>query len=234
MSTRSQTRFTPGEEIDAVTQWSFGAVDARAARFAAKAKLQEETADIATAEASRQAGFEDGFAQGHATAILEAQKQIDEHIRTQNTNNAQQFVKLFESANAQLHASEQTMAQGVLELACELAKTIVRREISIDPSIVLPVIGDALTMIVGDGKCARVKLNPADLATLMGPIEAEYPGFDLKLSADSEVRRGGCLVESMGAVVDGTVQKRWMRAVATLGMEVPWDIHEGAEGPLDE
>jgi flagellar assembly protein FliH len=36
-------------------------------------------------------------------------------------------------------------------------------------------------------------------------------------------------VEAAGTVVDGTVEKRWQRAVASLGLEASWedanDIH---------
>jgi flagellar assembly protein FliH len=31
------------------------------------------------------------------------------------------------------------------------------------------------------------------------------------------------VIESAGTVVDATVQKRWLRAIATLGLTTPWD-----------
>jgi flagellar assembly protein FliH len=39
---------------------------------------------------------------------------------------------------------------------------------------------------------------------------------------DASVERGGCLVESGGTVIDGTVSKRWERAVAQLGLARTW------------
>jgi len=27
----------------------------------------------------------------------------------------------------------------------------------------------------------------------------------------------------LGAVVDGTIEKRWVRAVATMGLDIPWE-----------
>ena len=220
---RNYTRFIPGEEIDDATQWRFGAVDSASMYLAEKAKLREKPADPAQVEIIRQEGYAEGFAQGNALATLEAQRQIEEFVRKQELDNARSFVKLFESAQAQLHSSEQAMATGVLALACELAKSVIRREISVDPMALQPVIRDALSVIVGDGKSARIRLNPADLATLQAPIAAEFPGFDLKLLADGAIAQGGCVLESVGAVVDGTLEKRWMRAVATLGLDTPWE-----------
>jgi len=220
---RNYTRFIPGEEIDDATQWRFGAVDSASLNLAAQAKLREKPADAAQVEIIRQEGYAEGFAQGNALATLDAQRQIEEFVRKQEADNARNFVKLFESAQAQLHSSEQAMATGVLALACELAKSVIRREVALDPLVLLPVIRDALGIIVGDGKSVRVRLNPADLATLQGPIATEFPGFDLKLLTDGAILQGGCIVESLGAVVDGTLQKRWMRTVATLGLDTTWE-----------
>ena len=220
---RNYTRFIPGDEIDDVAQWRFGAVDAASQRLAAQPRTGEPQADSVQTETIRQEGYAEGFAQGHALATLDAQRQIDEFVRNQETENARSFVKLFESAKAYLQSSEQVIANGVLALACELAKSVIRHEVLIDPLVAQPVIRDALGIIVGDGKSARVRLNPLDLANLQGPIDAEFPGFDLKLLGDAAVQRGGCVVESLGAVVDGTIEKRWMRAVATMGFDIPWE-----------
>lgn len=220
---RNYTRFIPGDEIDDVAQWRFGAVDAASQRLAGQSRAREPLADAAQTEIVRQEGYAEGFAQGHALAILDTQRQIEEFTRNQETENARSFVKLFESVKAHLQSSEQAIANGVLALSCELAKNVIRREVLVDPMVVQPIIRDALSIIVGDGKSARVRLNPVDLANLQGLIDVEFPGFDLKLLGDAAVQRGGCVVESLGAVVDGTIAKRWARAVATMGLDIPWE-----------
>jgi len=53
--------------------------------------------------------------------------------------------------------------------------------------------------------------------------------LSLTLLADAAVNRGGCLIESAGAVVTGAWKKRWQRAVANLGLNVPWE--EPVNGP---
>jgi flagellar assembly protein FliH len=59
-------------------------------------------------------------------------------------------------------------------------------------------------------------------------LRQEFSYLSLTLLADSSIKRGGCLVESAGTVVDGTVEKRWMRAVATLGLDPAWEVEEDA------
>ncbi|NBV65077.1 MAG: hypothetical protein EBR71_11580 [Planctomycetes bacterium] len=51
----------------------------------------------------------------------------------------------------------------------------------------------------------------------------ELASLALTLVADPSITPGGCVIESAGTVVDATVQKRWLRAIGTLGLTMPWD-----------
>jgi flagellar assembly protein FliH len=48
--------------------------------------------------------------------------------------------------------------------------------------------------------------------------------LQLTLVPDASVTAGGCLVEAAGTVVDGTVERRWHKAVASLGLESSWEL----------
>ena len=231
--TRSHSRFIPGEEVGAVTDWQFGAVDQSSLRFAAKLKAQEEAQAQAKESVLRQAGFDDGysqgFAQGHAQATLEGQRQINEYIATQGQEAALQFGQLLESAQAQIAEQEQVMAKGVLELACELARQVLRHELSTNPNALQPVIREALGVLAIDSKAALVRLNPLDQDVLAEVLRTEFSGLSLTLLADTSIARGGCLVESAGTVVDGTLEKRWQRSVASLGLDSAWEVGDGID-----
>lgn len=232
MTIRTHSRFIPGEEIEAVTDWDFGAVDQKSVRFAAKLKAQALAEEQAKGDVLRQAGFSDGyaegFAQGHAQATLEGQRQLTEYIATQGQELSRSFGRMIETAQAQLAEHEQDMAQGVLELACELARQVLRHELSSNPNALQPVIREALGVLAIDSKAALVRMNPLDLDVLEDALRAEFPHLSLTLLADTSITRGGCLVESAGTVVDGTVEKRWKRAVASLGLETAWEVSDGS------
>lgn len=220
---RNYTRFIPGEEIGAVEQWDFGAVDNRAVLLAAQVKVQQVAAERAQDESLRQEGFAQGFEQGRAHATVEAQRQMAEFVAQQGQVAGQQLARLFEQAQAQLAAAEQAMAQGVLEIACELARQVLRRELSVDPAALQPVLREALGLLLADGKSTVVRLNPLDRDTLANGAANEFASQALTLLADPIITPGGCVVESAGAVVDATVQKRWLRAIATLGLTSSWN-----------
>src|SRR5450830_62701 len=225
---RNYSRFIPGEEIDAVEQWNFAAVDTASLLLAAQVKVRDEAAEEFKQEACRQEGYAEGFAQGRAQATVEAQRQMADFIANQGRDAAREFARLFATVQVQLVEAEQVMAQGTLELACELARQVLRRELSVDPQAVQPVVREALGLLVADTKSAVVRLHPLDLELFEEVIRSEFSALSLTLLADASLTRGGCLIESAGTVVDGTLEKRWLRAVANLGLNSSW------EEPADE
>lgn len=220
---RTPSRFIPGEQINAVSRWSFGAVDSASLQMAAHAQARLSAAEEARDEALRQEGYAQGFAQGQAHAMLEAQHQISAYVEQQGRDAAQRFAQLFESAQQQLSEAQQNMAQEVLELGVELARQVLRHELSVNPNALQPVIREALGLLADDSKNAVVRLNPLDAEMLQEAVQSEFAGLSLTLIADAGVKPGGCLVSSKGMVVDGSLHVRWRRAVATLGLNVAWE-----------
>lgn len=224
---RNQSRFIPGESIGEVSGWEFAAVDQQSDRFAAKLRAQAMQEAFEKEELLRQAGFSDGYAQGfakgHAQGCLEGQQQLDDYVATTGAQAAEHFGQVFASARAQLEELEQSIAAGVLDIACALARQIVRQELSVNPNVLQPIIREALSTLVLDNRPAVVRLNPVDSDVFADTIRESFPGLSLTLIPDADVTQGGCLVECAGTVVDGTVEKRWERAVAALGMRSQWD-----------
>jgi flagellar assembly protein FliH len=224
---RDNTRFIPGEDIDTFAQWSFAAVDTASLRLAAESDARQLVEDGARDGASRQAahaqGFAEGFAQGQARATLEGEHKIDLYTRTHGQAVSDRFSQLMQDAQEQLAQSQQVMAQGVLELACELARQVVRQELSVNPNVLQPVIREALGMLAADSKNALVRLNPLDAEVLQDAVQTEFVALNLTFVSDATIKPGGCLITSAGTVVDGNLDTRWRRAIASLGMKLPWD-----------
>jgi len=208
-------------------------VDQVSIRFAEKLKAQAEAEERLREESAKQAGYTEGyaegFAQGHAQATLEGQRLIADYISTQGQETADTFAAIFKSAQSQLADSEQVMAKGVLELACEIARQVLRHELSSNPNALQPVVREALGVLAADNKSAVIRMNPLDLDVLAEPTQTEFPNLALTLVPDASITRGGCLVEAAGTVVDGTMEKRWLRAVASLGLESTWEAADDAD-----
>lgn len=224
---RNISRFIPGEDIQAVTQWDFGDVDADMLKLEELEQARQSEIDQARDEELRAKahadGFAEGFAQGQAVAVLQGEQQLQAYIDGQGRDAATQFARLLEATQAQLADAHQVMARGVLELACEVARQVLRHELSVNPNAVLPVVREGLTLLADDSKAAVVRLNPLDLEVLQDTLQTEFSGLALTLTADSSIAPGGCRISSAGAVVDGDLHLRWRRAIAKLGLELDWD-----------
>jgi flagellar assembly protein FliH len=228
MSMKNYARFIPGEEIDAVEQWQFRAMDTTAQLLAASIKEREEQDAAAQAESHLQQAYQDGYAAGVEQGKLQAQADLQQQMQAFLSNQAQEaadkLTAFFESAQQEQQAAEQAMAQGVLALSCELARQVLRHELVVNQAVVMPVLAEAISLLGAEFKTAVVKLHPQDLTALGAQIQTDFAGIGLNLRADPDLLPGSCLVESAGTVIDGTLQKRWQRAVATLGIESNWEV----------
>lgn len=234
---RPKSSFIPGEDIEQVSDWAFSAVDTHSDRFAAKLRAQEMQEALQKEEDLRQSGFAEGygagytegFAKGHEQAALAGQQQLDDYIANQGRDATQRLGTLFAQVHTQLAQEEQAIAKEMLEMACEIARQVLRKELAVNPNLLQPVIREALGMLLLDGRPSTIRLHPDDADVLAGTLREDFAGLDLTLIPDATITPGGCRVQNGGAVIDATVEKRWQRAVASLGLESVWerdnDVH---------
>lgn len=237
-SQRSYSRFIPSEEVGDFTQWKFGAVDGsdlvEPVEPEPVAEIPAEIDEAAQQALIQQAcddAYAEGFAQGQAQTALEWQRRMDEYIAQQGHETAQRLQSVVQTLDASLIDMQQQMAQQLLELACDIARQVVRQELSVNPNALQPVVREAVGMLVTEGRPAVVRLNPADMEAMAQPLREEIDAPGVQWMADAAVPPGGCLVESAGTAVDGSLEKRWQRAIAALGLQSPWqEEEEGSDG----
>ena len=225
------TRFIPDEEIAGSAPWQFVAVDERA-RLADEEALRAEQARAAERQPSYlqkiqdayEAGRQQGHEDGHAEATREGNARLDDYVNGQGQAAAERLSAMAVSMGQSLVMSQERIAEQVLEMACALARQVLRRELSIDPHALVPVVREALGQLVADGRLATVRLNPQDLEVLRKPLSEEFASAPVAWTADAAMPAGGCQVESAGTVIDGRLQTRWSRAVAALGVDAAWEI----------
>lgn len=212
----SHTRLIASEDIAHVARWQFGAVG--------HGRTQPE-GGISDPEALRAAhaqGHAEGFAAGRAQALAEAEAQHAIWRASEGQEAARRLVSLLQAAEAGLADAQQSIARGTLEIACALARQVLRHELATDPNALEPVVHEALSLLLADGRAATVRLAPVDFDLLDEALRTQFAGQPVSVLSDTAVQPGDCLVESAGAVVDGSVASRWSRAVASLGLAMPW------------
>ena len=203
----------------------------------ASAQLREDEVQALLEQARQEAhaaGYQEGLQTGHGQGLEEGTQQagaewqhrFDDYQAQQGRQAAEQLQGLLQAAQQGVHGIQQRMAPDVLQLACDIARQVVRQELRSNPQALLPVVREALDMMSAETKPATVRLNPQDWERLQEPLKAAHPQPKIEWLADASVKAGDCLVESAGAQVDGGLERRWQRAVAALGLVSTW--YEGA------
>ncbi len=233
-SSRHYTRFIPREEVGNAKRWEFGDVHGAGVLHplmeqapvlepeAASAPAFDEAEQQALLQQAHDEGHARGLAEGQQQARLEAQQQLDDYVVGQGREAAERLNQLAHNLEASLAGLQQGMAQDVLQLACDIARQVVRREVLGKPQAMLPVVREALAMLAAESRPATVRLHPADWMALEKPLREEFASPRIEWQADAAVQPGDCLVESAGMVIDGTLDKRWRRAIAALGLTQAW------------
>ena len=225
------SRFIPSEEINAVSEWRFANVDGTPhvdeieQRLPTGPSPEEVAAQI---EAARQQAFDEGYAQGNTDGCQATRDELGKASRKAIEHNRQRVDEVLENMRTQLDQAHDQIAQAVLQMACNLARQVLRRELSIDPLAVQPVLNEALALLKADTVPVIVRLHPADLAAIDEAKEADQQGVKPRFLSDPSVSPGGCVLEAQGSGVDATLETRWSRAIANLGLSSTWESDDAA------
>ena len=172
---------------------------------------------------ARAEGHAQGLAQGQAQTQQQWQQRMDDHVTGAGREQASRVSELLRGLEESFGQMQSAMAQELLNLACDIARQVVRQELRSQPQALLPVIREALDMLVDESRPATIRLNPADFDMLNAALQAEHGAHSrIQWLGDAAIEAGGVKVESGGTEIDGSLDKRWRRAVAALGLVSTW------------
>ena len=106
-----------------------------------------------------------------------------------------------------------------VQLACAIARRIVRRELQQQPELSVQWISEALRLCAGAAEIT-VRLHPSDHATLgsqASQLAAEFhPAAPAKIVADPSITPGGCRVETEFGSIDQQIETQLDRIAQEL------------------
>ncbi|NRF70201.1 flagellar biosynthesis protein [Aquincola sp. S2] len=218
------TRFIPREELQGFASWmpnTFG--DNPTAQSSVRAAVPEpepvsteSAAAIIQAQmhAARQDGYRDGYRDG--LVALESFKQSFAQQL------AGQFGLVLTNFDHELGALEQHIATSVSRIATQLARQVVRSELTARPELVVQVAIDAVNAVLMSARQITVYVHPEDQAMIAGGAGEVLAARGARLVSQPNIDRGGVLIESDAGTVDARISARWNQAVQALGTQVDW------------
>jgi flagellar assembly protein FliH len=237
--TTSYSRFIPREELSDVAAWSPEALSGAAQRARAPISAPAPPAPAAPPmadkpaappapdvqqllHAARQTGYQDGYRDGLAA--------LDAFKASFAQQLSAQLGQLVTSFDAEFLALETQMAEALTRTAVELARQVVRSEITQRPEHIASVAHDAVEALHMSARHVRVRVNPADFELVMSGAGDAMKARDAQVLPDPDVARGGCAVESDIGSVDASLAARWQQADAAMGQTSLWEDRRGAGG----
>ncbi len=149
---------------------------------------------------TEESAYERGLADGRRAG---AQEQADGLRRATEALRA-----ITEALNAARADFAVARSENLKALAVAIAQRIIGREINADPSAVQELAERALDEVDLEGP-VRVRLNPDDLAALQdtNSLPAKHStNSPVEWTPDTEISRGGCVVEHPRRIIDGQVE----------------------------
>ncbi|MEO8154820.1 MAG: FliH/SctL family protein [Rhizobacter sp.] len=232
------SRFIPREELSGFAAWKPGALSGadeapnaavqRAEPPAPPAPPKPSPAEelAAHVRAARTAGYQDGYRDG--LVALEGFKQS---FASQTTA---QIGALTSSYTQQLDALQQDMARALAVSATHLARQMVRGELVQRPELVAAVAQEAVDTLLLSAHHITLRVHPDDHALVSQGAADVLAARGARLLSDIGVTRGGCVVESDIGVIDASLETRWRRAAASLGIDEGWDGAVSADDEVSE
>lgn len=127
-------------------------------------------------------------------------------------------------AAAKLEAALQELDDGVadelLALSLELARLVVRGEITARPETVLAVIHEALGQL--PHQHAAIYLHPDDASLVRSYAGEQLAHAGHRIHEDAKLGRGDCVLDAGGSHLDAALPTRWRRVLENLGVEDAW------------
>jgi flagellar assembly protein FliH len=184
-----------GPEVHPVT-WQLRTVPA------ATAKLETQPAGISEAQVQHQVrqALETGRREGEAAA----RQQFDAEVRDAVAQFAQAAVDVARSRAASIRRAE----SDIVQLAIEIARRILHRELSVDRSAVSALIRAALEKLVSQ-EVHRVRVHPEHEALVRECLKEAGRDGGVEVIGDPTQPRGGAVFESARGSLDASVETQF-------------------------
>jgi flagellar assembly protein FliH len=148
--------------------------------------------------------YEKGFSEGERAGRETGEKMV-EAVLKQYTQTLEELKGLRRNL---LTGSERE----VVRLSLEVAKKVVKREVSVDEELILALVKVALSRLA-DQSVMTIRVNPKDGQSILhfrespGHRDSWHDG--IKLVEDPMITRGGCLIETDSGVIDARVEEQF-------------------------
>jgi flagellar assembly protein FliH len=153
-------------------------------------------------------GYEDGLKKGYDEGIKKAQNEIKKKAEKIN-NIAGIFKKAIDELSHLKTEQIKAFLPEILKLSIKIAEKIVATKISLEKSLIIAIVKEALKSVPLNEEKVIIRLNPEDYNFLkenFKELELDEKMVDIEPSPD--IRSGGCYIETISKEIDSTIEQK--------------------------
>ncbi len=203
------------EEQGEIRQWQ----PPEMIRSATDVSVQEARGSLLTAEQlehvqsqAYKEGFErgkkDGFEYGHKEAIAGSRNEI--------IAKAAQMDDLLSALNTPFKELDEQVERELISLTISMVRQLVRREVKLDPTQIIGVVREALSLLPVSARNISLVLHPEDAKLVREIFEVSEKDLVWSIVEDPVLDRGGCKVITDTSRIDATLESRLAAMITTL------------------
>lgn len=200
----------PKEQLTAFERWELASFDPHPGDKDQDSALPT----VVELESIRQQAHDEGYAQGREAGYAAGIQQA----RTE----AAQVHTLLQNLQDALGLMDGQLAQSLLDLSLEIARKMTGEILQTKPEAILKIVGDAISSLPHFNQNAHLVLHPDDAELVRKHMGEQLSHAGWKIFTDTQIRRGGCRVETAHSQVDATTEARWKRIVESIGEDKSW------------
>jgi len=188
-------------------------------------KIEALTSEIVTLQMelenqkkSHQEELEQKETEAFEKGKVEGIKETSETFQNENDDLKSQLIRsitLIEEKTTHLENMFEHIEEDLVESALLIAKKVIKKEIETNSVNVTKSIAHALIDTIKSVTKLTLKVNPNDFKE----ISEHFNGDSIKIEEDEAISRGGVIILSDTANIDGTISTRLAKAIDLIGKE---------------
>ncbi len=159
-------------------------------------------------DALREQAREQGYREGHAAGLEVASQEVAARLDALET--------ALNALARPLERLDHRVEEELLGLVQAISRQLVRRELRSDPGEVVGVIRSCLEALPVNCAEVVVRLHPEDARLVRELLQPEPEETSWRIQADPLIERGGCRIVTADSQVDGRLQTRLGRIIASM------------------
>jgi flagellar assembly protein FliH len=162
-------------------------------------------------DAIEAAAYEEGYGRGRTEGKIAGAGEAKAQ--------AQRLAALFDHLAKPLAELDAAVESALVALAVQVGRRLAQHELSLEPSRLAAIVGEAVSALATVPRELRVLLNPEDAQLLKDSLPAPPDVAVWRIVADPALSRGDCRIAGESGWIDGTLETRTAMVAQALHIE---------------